>query len=928
MRYSLLLNLICTLGVQIALFSPVAVAESVFFLWDKAQVEGGANAPLRLEVDEEGTGARLILQHRKAWNAVRIPGALDLEQRNLLKFRVKFSSENPKLNDFQVILADSQGRLYASRFASHATRVGDEVEFSWDVANEPDQDQGADLSDLKEVRLKFDFESIPANEEQVIQVRDLRMESGKTVASGDVDRFAEWKDFIANYRVDESEGSRFLQPPVSGRIAAPITLVKNQQALARIVLSEGASEPENKAAEELQLWISRITGAEVPIKKTSEGDGATVFLGEAFAKDHFRDDLKSLAGTDGFAVRTKGNEIFIFGAEPKGTLNGAFAFLENNSDLIWARPHPDFGSVYSHSADFTAVWADALEKPSTFYRGWLPNLGGGIDFTQWANRNRNNYVGGLAQQQFLWGDRVEFGGGHNLQTFIPKDDKRYFPIVNGEKPEKLSIWKHQICLSVPDLATTYADNVVNYIKEKSPQGLRVFNIKIEDNWGVCECEKCLAPLALPDGRLVKNDDPAFRSTQFYTFLNDVTKKVNAVFPGLQIQTYAYFYTAIPPLVSLDENIYVLFCPYVRKDHRTPLYSPINREWWRRLTEWARITPNIVMREYYGIFNEGRPLAEVVAADVRADLDLGVRNFVAEINPDFLRVWSDGKLRGGEDEFDLSAMEYWIINRIYWQAQGNVEDLRKYYLTRTFREAAPQMEKFFGLVRKGWFEHIRPPSTWGKSPEIWKATIVSKGHLDAMQEVLDKALEAAGNPSSRIMISKIRDRFLREVGRLPVSGKVDVNNLTPEQFLAYGWRAPNKLDVAYATHVEHKGKSLPAVRFISHERSRGKAVFGTLFSSDREGLSFRFKVAPVRGVTSVEDLPLLRISDANGEETASVEAYQPSESDPHSWEFAWTPRGVNAKGQPLDLKKLTRLQLVAQGNGEGVQELILTDLGVN
>jgi len=904
--------------------------EAVPVDWSQATVEGGEQAPLRIELGDEENSARMILQHRKAWNSVRIPVAPDLEKTNLLKFRATFSTSDPELQTFQLSLVDAQGRLYGTTLSRQSAREGDEMLFVWDIQNEPNNDKGADFKDLKNLVLKFNFGAIPENEELIISINDMEFVAGPSVVSGDPVRFEKWQHDMANYQPDDSDRSRFLEPPVTGRIKSPVALVKNHQPIASIVVAADADEPSKNAAKELQMWISRITKAELPIvHEAVEEDGTFLFLGEAFAKEHFSDDVRALAGSDGFAIRTRGNRIHIFGADSKGTLNGVFAFVENNSDLIWARPHPDFGTVYSESADFAAVWADALERPPTKYRGWLPNLGGGENFSIWCNRNRNNYIGGMTARQAAWGDRVEFGGGHNLQSFIPKDDKRYFPVVEGKRPEKLSIWKHQICLSVPDLVTTYADNVVKYIQEKAPVGLDVFNIKIEDNHGVCECEKCLAPLTLPDGTVVKNDHPAFRSTQFYHFLNEVTKKINQTFPDLQIQTYAYFYTAIPPLITLDKNIYVLFCPYVRVDHRNPLYAPINRVWWDRLTGWSKMTPNIVIREYYGIFSEGRPFAEVVAADVRADLALGVRSFTSEINPDFTRVWSDGTLRGGEDGFDLSAMDFWMISRVYWNPEENREDLRRYYIGRTFREAAPMMDKFFGLIRQGWYENLRPPSTWGNSAKMWKETIVDKGQLDQVSALLDEALAVAENPSSRIMVSKIRDKFLGEVGRSkePLE-KTDLRHPTSGQYLNHGWRAISRLDTAYSTHLLKDGTSTPAVRLISLERKKGKPNFMTLFSPNIVGISFHFTVTFVQGTPSLDALPLLRISDAQAEETSTVEAYQASEVDADTWEFSWTPKGENAKGEPLDLEKITRLQFISQDTAEDVQELILTKLDLN
>jgi hypothetical protein len=916
------------------LLHPVQAEEETRISGDQMIAEGGGASPIRLEPTEDGV--RAILEHReKAYNAIRIPMKANTAQTNLLKFRARFDSPDPELRQFQVILMDARGMQYATTFSRQAQKQDDgSYVFSWDVTNEPNQDQGADLENIREVRFKFDFGAMPKVKGLELEVDNLRFVSGPSTSRGDKVRFEAWKKRFGTWEPDTSDSSHFLQPPTTGRLATPVALVENGHAKAKIVLAEDAGETEKLAVGELQLWIQKITGAELPIvSEVPESDATAIFLGVHLARDHFASDLKALAGSDGFAVRAKGNQIFIFGAQPKGTMNGVFAFLENNSDLIWARPQPDYGTIFSKTPDFTARWADARERPAARYRGWLPNLGGGDAFWLWSDRNRNNFVGGNTLRQIQWGDRAEFGGGHNLQTFIPKDDPRYYPTIDGKKPDKLSIWKHQICLSVPDLVKTYSANVVKYIQEKAPSGIQVFNIKIEDNWGVCECADCLAPLHLPDGTVVNKDNPAFRSTQFYQFLNQVTQEVNKTFPGLVIQTYAYFYTAVPPLVKLDDHIAILFCPYVRPDHRTPLFAPINSTWWDRLTAWAAITPNVVIREYYGILNEGRPLAEVVAGDVKADLELGVRDFTAEITPDFLRVWSDGELRGGEDEFDLSAMEYWLINRVYWNPDANIEDLRKYYLRRTFREAAPFMEKFFGTIRQGWFETLRPPSDWGNSQQMWKRTVLDKKLEDTMRKYLEDALRAATHPSSRILISKIQKRLLHdlELIRQPAT-RTGETSLTPAQRFSMGWTATDRGSGSenYSTSIEIEGKVKPAQRLIVKDVKANKPIFSASFPLDVTGMTFRFVVIPPEGEQLPDTLPLLSITDKKwGVETATMASYSPSTRYPNGKEFVWTPTGQGEKGVAVDLKNVTRLQLFFSNGGQLNHDfvILLIDMSV-
>lgn len=732
----------------------------------QALPEGGEAAPMRVEPvtvtigGESRDGVSVEFEHRKnAYNSLQVRTDLSGVNYNTLVFCVNFGQTDPSRQGFGVTLIDRDGNWAATSFAKHARKLEDGwYEFAWDIVNQPDVDMGMNPENISTVRIGYNFESIPENQKDTVTFADMRFVSGRTAESGDPKLYKEWEAYAQAYRPDYSDSGKFLLPPDTGIISPPIALTKDGKPLGEIVVAAGSSETDNIAAGELQRWLKEITGAELPIVNApTDTAQVKIFLGRHFAKPRYADDLKALAGSDGYAVRTEGKNIHIFGSIPKGTLNGVFSFIENNTDLIWARPHPDYGTIFSPRKNLEIVWADALERPAGLLRGWLPNLGGELDFWLWSDRNRNNLVTGSNEHNSQWGDIIELGGGHNLQTFIPKGDPQYFPTIKGEKPAELSIWKHQICMSVPDLEKTYAQNALQYISEKGPPGLEVFNIKIEDNWGVCECEKCVAPITLADGSVLRIEDPAFRSTQFFRFLNKVTSLVNKTFPNLKIQTYAYFFTSTPPKEALNPNIKILFCPYVRKDHRTPLCSPINDHWWKMLKAWGQATPNVVIREYFGILNEGRPVAEVVAFDVRNALKLNVRSFGSEINPDFVRKWWDDVMRGGGDEFDVNMMDYWIVNRLYWNPNAKVEDLRKYFLRRTFREAAPEMEKFFGTIREHWYTQ-RGASTWGSGAQIFGTMLKAENKVDEMRDHLKAAASLATHPVSKILIERISQRF--------------------------------------------------------------------------------------------------------------------------------------------------------------------------
>lgn len=877
--------------------------------------EGGSRAPVKLEQitvkDEDGEfpAVKMVLSHAKSYNKIFLPvKGVNISEYNTVSCRVRFEMPDDKPGNFSFHLLDSKSNWACTAFAKHGKKLkGDTFLFKWDMVNQPDVITGFNIDNFNRLAVSYNFPGIPEGKNVVIIIYDVRLVKGERAITGDPASFDRWKKYISSYAPDYSDSSKYLSAPETGRLKTPLALFADGKANGEIIVDEQAPEPEKNVAEELQSWLGKIAGGTIPIVAKPAGtDNIKIFIGAKFARPKYDADISKLKGTDGFAVRTNGKNILIFGGTPKGTLNGVFAFIENNSDLIWARPHAEYGTIFSKNPNLKIVWGDALEIPASRYRGWLSNAGGdGEDFPIWTTRNRGNYRGGQPKENIGWGNFAEIGGGHNLQTFIPKGNPDFYPVIKGEKPKELSIWKHQICMNAPDLVKVYAANVADYITKKGPkEGLDAVNIKIEDNWGVCECEKCTAPIKLPDGKTIDVKNPAFRSTQFFDFLNKVTAELNKTWPELKVQTYGYFFTATPPLIKVNPNINVLFCPYPRKDYRTPLCSPMNDHWHRMAKGFAEKT-NVVVREYYGIFTFGRPLAEVVAWDVKDYIARGTYGFASEISTDGMRIWWDGAVRGAGDDWDFNMMEFWLISRIYWNPDADVEALRKYYIRRTFREAAPEMEKFFGTIRSEYYKNTLPCG-WMEAPSFARF-IIDSGHEENMRGLLSQALAKAKNPVSRILIGRIQERFEKIIGEAKSPQKQNAapdekgEKNFPARAWEYGWVAEGPQCNVRRTTIEVNGRFVPAQHLIFRSGKETRSKLKCSFAFDSVNFKFKFAVMPSpETVAAGLPLPEFSIADERNSESAPETAYKKESGG--QFTLDWKPTGKNDKGKAIDFAK--------------------------
>jgi hypothetical protein len=539
-------------------------------------------------------------------------------------------------------------------------------------------------------------------------------------------------------------------------------IVKNGIAKANIVIAGKVNRTEKFAAAELQKWIREISGAKLKIEN-KKSDLTAIFLGSRFAKGLFDADLKKLKGNDGFAIRNHKGNIYIFGSAPKGTLNGVFAFLELNTDIIWSRPQ-EFGTNFTRQKTIEITQSNILDIPVSAFRGWQ------ICYVPWdkntelwqirmatnrapqihLRKHRDSY-----ERSLDGGMKTTYNPGHNLKLYLKKSafkkHSEYFCLVAGKR--RADVGKYQVCFSNMECADHMADEFIKSA-EKAKIPFDFMGFYIQDNWNLCECANCKNAIKLPNGKTLTLEDKNYNSTLFFIFLNRIAEKVAKKYPDLKIFTYAYFFTIEPPAVKLKDNIYVMFCPAV-KDDKHSILAKKNSRWKKRVDNWSKVTKNLVWREYYGCASGyPRPLADVAAIDLRYLANkLGYTRFFAEYIPDVQtkRVRCDRM-------WDASAMEFWVISKLYWNPNRDVNKLRTEYLKRTYGKAAPEMKKFFEIIRKSWYSDPTPSTLSDNQYKSAVHYIVEKGFENKCRKALTNALKITDKANVKTNISRTLEHF--------------------------------------------------------------------------------------------------------------------------------------------------------------------------
>ncbi len=324
---------------------------------------------------------------------------------------------------------------------------------------------------------------------------------------------------------------------------AALTLADKGESSYRIVIPAAAIPSERYAAEELQHYLQKITGAKLPIVTDAEAAAPQeILLGSTARLPQAEAELKKL-GQDGFTLRTDGERLIIAGGKPRGTLYGVYAVLEEKLGVRWYAPDfevtPQTNHLELEAPDETQV--PPLENREVFWSEMMHNA----DFAARHRLNGNSYP--LTEKH---GGRfaVYFPFVHSLENLIPqdlyKDHPEYFPLVRGERKKGYV----QRCLSNPDVVKLAKARVRQWIKEHPEAS--IISVSQNDAGDYCQCDQCKA----------LDDQEGSHAGSLLRFVNAVAEDIETDYPKVRIDTLAYQYTRkAPKTLRPRHNVIIRLC---------------------------------------------------------------------------------------------------------------------------------------------------------------------------------------------------------------------------------------------------------------------------------------------------------------------------------------------------------------------------------
>ena len=573
--------------------------------------------------------------------------------------------------------------------------------------------------------------------------------------------------------------------------ARALTLARGGKAAATIVLAAGATASEQMAANEVADYLRRISGADFRVlpEDQAPAKGSRVFVGPtAFAR---RKGLTAdKLGPEEWVIRTVGSDLVIIGGQPRGTIYGAYHFLEDVLGVHWWNPFEE--SVPQRKT----VQIGALNlhgKPVIQYRDIYMLYG--HDGGRFAARNRLNRDGD-APITAQYGGCRDYGPPYHVHTFnLYFPPKEFFPqhpewysLLGGKRVAEGS----QLCLTQPELRKAFLAKLLNYMDTSwaaakaagAPPPL-VFSVSQNDCLNPCQCANCQAIAQAEESECGPLLD----------FVNYLADGIKGQYPEAYIDTLAYQYTQkAPKTIRPRDNVIVRLCD-TESDPSQPITSEANQAFREHLSRWAQIARNLRVWDYAVTYANpiGMPMptAQTYGPDYRFYAAHHVEGVFTELEFEILADMRDFKvwlmMKQLEDPFaDYGKLAQTFTDGFYGPGGKYVRQ----YLTDLEKEA---------VARK---THCN----WNSTP--LSLTYLNLGFINHAQQLFDQAEKAVGKDAT--LLRRVRH------ARLPLDrASLIVHTRLTSDWLALGkpaGEAPPDRErhrPARSGYVAHAGKAAAA-----------------------------------------------------------------------------------------------------------------------
>jgi len=467
-----------------------------------------------------------------------------------------------------------------------------------------------------------------------------------------------------------------------------LVLVQNNISSYTIICPEGSTEANVKAATELQSYIKKISGVELPIKTDAEPSvELEIAVGYTNRSAEGQFDREKL-GDEGFVIETVGKKLFIAGSGVRGALYGVYTFLEKYLGCRFYTS--DFEKVPTRDTLGVQPIERDEQIPVFEYRD--------IDF---VTSRQNNFQPKLKANGVYnnspaeYGGKIEYVGGfaHTFETILPHD--KYFeahPEYFGlnEDGTRQTGWGAQPCLSNPEVLEITKEWVRGLLKDRPDA--KIISITQPDNSAAqkpCMCESC---------QKIYAEEGAY-SGALIRFVNAVAAEFAADYPELKFDTFAYHHTRSVCKTAPADNVVIRLCT-IECCFSHPLgtcpdvyaMAGSTKTISEDIADWGKICDNIYIWDYTTNY------VESVAFFPNFNVLLQNAKFFADNNA--VGVYEEGNYYS--ETCDFPELRSYIMAKVLWDPYMSKEEYWGYideFLRDYYGEGWTYIREYIDMAQK-------------------------------------------------------------------------------------------------------------------------------------------------------------------------------------------------------------------------------------
>ena len=464
----------------------------------------------------------------------------------------------------------------------------------------------------------------------------------------------------------------------SAAVPLQILLADNESSPYRILIPAAATEHEKKAATVLQDYLLQISGAALPIIAAGKHKSPyEIVIGQNERLDEIGAGINLNAlKRDGFHLRTHGTRLVIAGGNEKGALFGVYSFLEKYLGCRMYSPHV---KIIPRQARIELGPIDDLQVPVIAFRDTHYRSAWHAEYNDWHKQSHDEQ-----------GRRPDWGMWvHTFNALVPPDvfydeHPEYYSLVNGKRIPT------QLCLTNPAVLEITVQNLRRFIAQ-NPEA-RYWSVSQNDNRDYCTCASCKAI----------DEQEGSPSGSIIHFVNQVADQ----FPDRMISTLAYEYgRAAPKTLVPRDNVNIMLCSIEAFRHLPIEEDPASADFVRDVADWGKIAKDIIVWDYVIQFNHlisPFPNLHVLQPNIQFFVKNGVNAMFEQGNREV----------GGE----FSELRAYLISKLLWNPEENVDELMNDFLNGYYGEAGPHIRRYIDIMREALLESKMPLRIFGSPNE--------------------------------------------------------------------------------------------------------------------------------------------------------------------------------------------------------------------